>query len=234
MQHLFSRANEALHRDLAAYAETLRAIVMVLPHAYTLNDRVLKEVRLIDALLAFGSGPHVVEIGQIAFHLQNLWAFREQAQARTAGFLDEIRETREHCEQARHGLKLLARYHDDALAAELKICLQNILAYLEEELRLLEECQQNIRPFVSSPDITCKRLNLLVAAAEARLADSPERRTAVSTYSEAAALLREWEGGVPLDERGVAILERCLDIINQSSTIFGILTMPAIISPAAA
>ncbi len=49
---------------------------------------------------------------------------------------------------------------------------------------------------------------------------------AVSAYTEAVGLLQEWEGGVPLDERGIAIIGRCLDIINRSNGLFGVIQVP--------
>jgi hypothetical protein len=226
MQHLFSRANETLHHELSSYADSLRAVVGTLPQAADLALQVVREARLAEALLAFGSGPQVVDLGQVVFHLSNSWALRDETQARTAGFEHEIAEARSHREQAGRGLQLVARYLDDAIAGELRTCFTNITAYLDAELQLLNECQDRVRPFAANPDLTRKRLNLLIAAAEARLPDTPERRIAVGTYIEAEALLREWEGGVPLDERGIAIIERCLDIINRSSGLFGVIQMP--------
>jgi hypothetical protein len=227
MQHLFSRANEALHQDLSGYAESLRAIVAAMPQAKEFCNRVVREARLIQALLAFGNGPQVVEFSQIAFHLSNLWPFRDDPQVRT-GFEDEIYETRARLDEVRYALRLLRASKDDAIAAELHVCFSNIEGFLQEELHLLEECQARVRPFTTNPDLTHRRLELLVAAAEARLPNTPERQLAVDTYTEAASLLQEWQGGVPLDERGVAILERCLDIINKSSTLFGVLSVTAI------
>ncbi|NJN17323.1 MAG: hypothetical protein HC822_14155 [Oscillochloris sp.] len=227
MHQLFARANEALHRDLAGYADALRLIIAALPEARELGLRAVREARLVQAILAFGNGSQVAELGQIAFHLTNLWVLRDNTQPRTSGFDEELNETFAACEHARRGIALLGHRDDDGLSAELRLCFQNILRYLEDQLRVLEQCQQRLRPFSSGPELTRKRLNLLVAAAEARLPDSPNRQIAVRTYTEATALLQEWDGGLPLDGRGVAVLERCLDIINQSSSIFGVLTMPS-------
>jgi hypothetical protein len=57
MQHLFSRANETLHHELSSYADSLRAVVGTLPQAADLALPVVREARLAEALLAFGSGP---------------------------------------------------------------------------------------------------------------------------------------------------------------------------------
>jgi hypothetical protein len=38
----------------------------------------------------------------------------------------------------------------------------------------------------------------------------------LSAYTEAVDLLRDWEGGVPLDERGVEVLNRCLRILEEA------------------
>src|SRR5262249_46804058 len=37
-------------------------------------------------------------------------------------------------------------------------------------------------------------------------------------YTEAVDLLRDWEGGVPLDEHGVQVLDRCLRILEQAGS----------------
>ncbi len=227
MQLLFRRANESLYSDLENYASALRRIVDALPEARALCDRVVKEVRLADALLAFGSGPHVIEFKQLTFHLADLWPFREHGPTRTSGFSDEIAEAVSHAEQAKKAISMLGRLPDDTLTAELKVCFTNILQYLQEEQQLLEECHAAIKPFSANSDLTRKRLNLLIAAAEARLPDSGERRTAIHTYGEAADLLKSWEGGVPIDERGVSILTRCINLLSASSELFGILSVPA-------
>jgi hypothetical protein len=234
MHHLFSRANETLHQELSSYADSLRVVVGTLPRAAGFALQVVREARLAEALLAFGSGPQVVELGQVVFHLSNSWALRNDARSRTAGFENEIAETRQQREQAGRALVIVARYAEDAIAAELRTCFTNITAHLDAVLRLLDECQERVQPFVANPDLTRKRLKLLIAAAEARLPDTPERRIAVGAYTEAAELLQEWEGGVPLDESGIAIIERCLDIINRSSGLFGVIQVPpTVIRPAA-
>ena len=38
----------------------------------------------------------------------------------------------------------------------------------------------------------------------------------LQTYNEAVVLLRDWENGVPLEERGVDILEHCLDMLDKA------------------
>jgi hypothetical protein len=113
------------------------------------------------------------------------------------------------------------------MAGELRICFTNIAQHLQDEGQLLEECHARIKPFSTNSDLTRKRLNLLIAAAEARLPENEDRRMAIQTYSEASELLRSWEGGVPLDERGVMILDRCINLLGASSELFGILSVPA-------
>jgi hypothetical protein len=66
--------------------------------------------------------------------------------------------------------------------------------------------------------MTRKRLNLIVAAVDARMPASAEQRSILSAYAEAFDLLRDWEGGVPLDERGVQVLDRCLRILEQAGS----------------
>jgi hypothetical protein len=227
MQQLFVRANESLFSDLERYADALRQIVSSLPEAQALCGQVIREVRLAEALLAFGSGPQVVELGQIVFHLGDLWPFREHGPTRTAGFSDEIAEAATHCEQAKKAVGLLGRLPDQSMASELRACLTNIQQYLQKEQQLLEACHAHILPFSTNSDLTRKRLNLLIAAAEARLPESEDRRRAVQTYQEAAELLRSWEGGVPIDEHGVAILNRCISLLGASSELFGILSVAA-------
>lgn len=218
----FSRANEALQHDLAAYANTLSSIVATIPQAQALCDQVCKEARLAEALLAFASGPVISEIGQIVFHLGNLWPYREQAYARTSGFADEIAEARRLREEARRGALLLARLsndglaNNDGLASEVITCLDNIAVYLEQEQRLLETCHSRIRPHTSNMDITRKRLHLLAAALDARLPVSPAQQEALQSYNAAMTLLRAWEGGVPLDATGVEVLDRCLDLLKAT------------------
>jgi len=66
-------------------------------------------------------------------------------------------------------------------------------------------------------DITRKRLNLLVATVDARLPDSAEQQAMLQTYNEAVALQRDWENGVPLEDRGVDILEDCRDMLHKAN-----------------
>ena len=212
----FSRANEALQHDLAAYANTLGSIVATIPQAQALCDQVCKEARLAEALLAFASGPVISEIGQIVFQLGNLWPYREQAYARTSGFANEIAEAQRLREEARRGALLLARLNNDGLANEVITCLENIAVYLEQEQQLLETCHSRIRPHTSNMDITRKRLHLLAAALDARLPVSPAQQEALQSYNAAIALLRAWEGGVPLDATGVEVLERCLELLKAT------------------
>lgn len=227
MQQIFKRANELLYSDLENYATALRRIVSALPEARELCEQVQREVQLADALLAFGSGPQVIELKRVLFQISDLWPFREHGPTRTSGFTDEIAEAAGHAEHAEHAISMLGRLPDDALTSELRTCFKNIVQHLHDERLLLEECHARIQPFSTNSDLTRKRLNLLIAAAEARLPESAERRTATTTYAEAAELLRSWEGGVPIDERGVIILDRCIDLLVSSSELFGILGVPA-------
>jgi hypothetical protein len=212
----FDRANEALRQDLGAYAYALHTILSALPRARELCDRVVKETRLSQALLAFASGPQIAELSQIAFHMGNLWPYRNRPYARTVGFDEEIEEAQRQREEALRAVYLLSRYGKDPLAGEVSRCFNNIAAYLEEERRLLVECHERIQPHAANMEMTRKRLNLLVAAVDARMPDSPEQQSILSAYSEAFELLRDWEGGVPLDERGIEVLDRCLQILEQA------------------
>ena len=212
----FSRANEALQHDLAAYANTLNSIVATIPQAQALCDQVCKEVRLAEALLAFANGPVVSEISQIVFHLGNLWPYREQAYARTSGFADEIAEARRLREEARRGALLMARLGNDGLTNEVITCFDNIAVYLEQEQRLLETCHSRIRPHTSNMDVTRKRLRLLAAALDARLPVSPAQQEALRSYNAAIALLHAWESGVPLDASGIEVLDRCLELLKAT------------------
>ncbi|MBX0327036.1 hypothetical protein K2Z83_04980 [Oscillochloris sp. ZM17-4] len=227
MQQIFRRANESLYSDLESYATALRRIVSALPEARALCEQVQREARLADALLAFGSGPHVMELKQALFHIGDLWPFREHGPTRTSGFSDEIAEAASHAELARKAISMLARLPDDALSGELRTCFTNMAQHLKDEQALLEECHAYIAPFSTNSDLTRKRLNLLIAAAEARLPASEDRRAAINTYAEAAELLQSWEGGVPIDDHGVAILNRCISLLGASSELFGILSVPA-------
>src|SRR5919206_4270626 len=116
--NIFDRANEALRQDLEAYTRALRTIVTALPKAQELCDRVVKETRLARALLAFSSSPQTAELAQLAFHLTNLWPYRERPFARTVGFDEEIAEARRQREEALRAVKLLSRSGGEALAAE--------------------------------------------------------------------------------------------------------------------
>jgi len=217
--NIFDRANEALRHDLEAYTQALRTIVTALPQARALCDSVVKETRLARALLAFSNSPQATDLAQLAFHLTNLWPYREQPFARTLGFADEIAEARRQREEAQRGVRSLARQLNDPLFGEVNGCLENIVRYLEEEQKLLEECNALIQPHATNMDITRKRLNLLVATVDARLPDSPEQQAMLQTYNEAVALLRDWESGVPLEERGVDILEHCLDMLDKADQL---------------
>lgn len=214
MMNTFSRANEALQHDLDAYTHTLCGIVAAMPQLLSLCDMIIKEARLAEALLAFASGPQLQDINQIVFHMSNLWPYREQAFARTTGFAEEIAETRRLREDALRGQRLLSKHAHDPLAAELTLCLDHIVAYLADEQRLLEECHGQIRPHTSNMDVTRKRLNLLAAALDARAPATPQQQAALHAYREAITLLCDWEGGVPLDARGVEVLERCINLLR--------------------
>jgi hypothetical protein len=216
----FDRANETLRQDLEAYARALRTIVTALPQAQELCDRVVKETRLARALLAFASGPQTADLAQLAFHLTNLWPYREQSFARTVGFNDEIAEARRQREEALRGARLLARQAtSDPLANEVSVCFNNIALFLDEERMLLEECNTLIQPHANNMEMTRKRLNLLVATVDARLPASAEQQAMLVAYNEAVALLRDWENGVPLEDRGVEILEHCLDMLEKADTM---------------
>ena len=215
----FSRANDALQHDLEAYTTTLCSIVAMMPQVLELCDSVVKEARLAEALLAFANGPQLNEISQIVFHMSNLWPYREQAFARTTGFTAEISEAQRLREDALRGKRLLSKHTTDGLATELTICFEHIAEYLADEQRLLEECHGKIRPHTSNMDITRKRLNLLAAALDARSPVSPQQQAALHAYREAIAILNDWEGGVPLDERGVEVLTRCLRLLNVTDDV---------------
>jgi hypothetical protein len=218
---LFDRANEALRHDLEAYTRALQTIVIALPRARDLCDRVVKETRLAQALMAFSTSPQMADLAQLAFHLTNLWPYREQAFARTVGFVEEIAEANRQREEALRGVRLLARQAGDALAVEIATCFSNIAQYLEEERALLAECHALIQPYAANMDMTRKRLDLLAAMVDARLPASAEQEARLGGYRDAAELLRDWENGVPLEARGVDILERCLDMLDQIDRQFG-------------
>ena len=222
----FEYANHTLRADLAAYREALGTIVGVLPQANVLCDRIVKEVRLAQALLAFASLKEAAELSQILYHLTNLWPLREQPYARTLGFADEIAEACKLRDEALSGIKLLGRY-SDGLAAELVHCLRRIADLLSETRCLLEQCDASIRPHAENMDITHKRLNLLIAAVDARVPEGAEQRAALKAYGEAAALLRDWENGVPLEERGVDLLARCIEVLGQADQLALFALQPA-------
>ena len=215
----FTRANAALQHDLAAYTHALSGIVTAIPQAHALCDAVVKETRLAQALLAFASGPQISEIGQLLFHMSNLWPYRDQVFARTTGFADEINEARKLGEEALRGARLLARHESDPLAGELTLCFAHIARYLEEEQRLLEDCHARIQPHAANMEITRKRLNLLAAAIDARAPAAPQQQQALQAYREAITLLRDWEGGVALDASGVAVLDRCMSLLQATDDV---------------
>jgi hypothetical protein len=213
--NLFDRANHALRHDLEAYAQALDSIVTVLPRAKELCDQVVKETRLARALLAFTDNQQLSELNQLAFHLTNLWPYRDQSYTRTVGFGDEIAEAQRQREEALRAVRLLARLKGDPLAIEVSACFSNIANNLEQERALLAECHALIQPHASNMDMTRKRLNLLVAMVDARLPASEEQAAMLFAYQAAAAVLSDWENGVPLEERGVEILTRCLRMLEQ-------------------
>jgi len=212
---IFERANEALRQDLEAYARALQTIVTALPRARELCDRVVKETRLAQALMAFSTSPHMADLAQLAFHLTNLWPYREQGFERTIGFAEEIAEAIRRRDEALRGARLLARLGGDPLAAEIATCFTNMAQYLEEERALLAECHALIQPHATNMEMTRKRLDLLVAMVDARLPASAEQAAMLHGYRDTAELLRDWENGVPLEARGVDILERCLDMLDR-------------------
>jgi hypothetical protein len=212
----FEFANQALRRDLAAYASALTTIVRSLPQARELCDRILKETRLAQALLAFASGPQATDLSQVIFQLRNLWPYRERAFDRTLGFSEEIAEAIRLREEAQRGMKMLTRTNGDALSTELIACLTNIVTYLDEEQKLLEACHTQVQPHAQNMDLTRKRLDLLIAAIDARLPNSDGQQATLRAYVAAADILRDWETGVPIDDRGVEILHSCIDNLEQA------------------
>jgi hypothetical protein len=219
MQELFTRANEALYDDLSRYAATLRAIMEALPRAKRYCEQVAAEVRLVQAILAFGNGPEVAPLQQISLQLSSLWGVRDDLPVRATGFSVQLAESVRALEQAQRGLALASGRAPDTFTAELGVCFTNITSHVEAQKQILEQCEEHLRPFRASPDLTRKRLNLLIAAAEARLPDSPARQNAVEVYAEAAALLAGWESGITLDDQGIAVLERCLGLLSQNGTL---------------
>lgn len=217
--HMFDRANESLRQDLEAYHRALRTLVTTLPQAQALCEQVIKEVRLVRALLAFYNGRDGAELEQLAFHLTNLWPYREQAYARTLGFADEIAEAEQLQKQAMRGVRMLIAQLSDPAAVELQTCFTNIAQYLERERLLLVECHALINPHAMNMQFTRQRLALLSAMVDARLASSPEQRAMLDVYNQAVTLLGDWEKGVPLEERGVAILAACLNKLGHVDDI---------------
>jgi hypothetical protein len=219
--HMFDRANQSLRQDLEAYHRALRTIVVALPRAQALCDRVMKEIRLMRALLAFFPGPEGVELEQLAFRLTNLWPYRDQPFARTLGFADEIAEAQQLHNEALRGVRMLIRQTNDPVASELSTCFSRIAQYLEDERSLLAECHQLIQPHTTNMHFTRKRLELVSAMVDARLPNSPDQQGMLQAYNQAVTLLADWEKGVPLEERGVAILESCLDMLDRIDGMVG-------------
>lgn len=217
--HIFDRANESLRHDLEAYHHALGTIVDALPRAQALCDRVIKEIRLARALLAFFHGPQVADLEQLAFHLSNLWPYRERPFARTLGFADEIGEAQQLQREALRGVQLLSRLSGEPVATELSTCFSNIAEYLAQERDLLAECHARIQPHAANMHLTRKRLQLLSAMVDARLPDSPNQQAILRAYDQAASLLTDWEKGVPLEGRGVDILDACLNMLDQVDTM---------------
>lgn len=216
----FDLANEALREDLTDYAHALRAIVTAIPQAEQLCDRVVKETKLAQALLAFTDVPETRELTRIAVRLSNLWPYRDKTFARTLGYTEEINEAHNYALEAQRAVEMLQSYSYDVLMKEVTGCFQNIIEYLGKEQALLEECHAGIQPHVANMEITRKRLQLLAATVDARMAESEEQQEMLSLYTEAAKLLREWESGVPLSGQGVEILDRCLDILEKTGQGF--------------
>jgi hypothetical protein len=210
----FDFANESLRQDLTDYAYALRTIVTSVPLAQELCDRVVKETRMAQALLAFYDGPEASDLSRLAVRLANLWPYRGETYARTLGFSDEICEAQAFHQEALRGASMVAS--QDTLAREIALCFQNIADYMKQEQRLLEECHLSIQPHIANMDMTRKRLQLLAATVDARLPSSDEQQEMLRAYTQAARLLREWESGVPLNEEGAAILEQCLDLLEQT------------------
>lgn len=222
----FEFANQALRNDLAAYASALTTIVQTVPRARALCDQVVKETQLAQALLAFASGAQAMEIAQIVFQLRNLWPYRDRMFERTLGFSDEMAEALALAQEAERGLQVLSRNKGDALSVELATCLTNIQRYLHEEHKLLELCHTRIQPHAQNMELTRKRLALLIAAIDARLPSSSGQQATLRAYSAAADILRDWETGVPLDERGVEILQRCIESLEQADHLIVALLNP--------
>jgi hypothetical protein len=216
----FDLANEALREDLTDYSHALRAIVTAIPQAIALCDRVVKETKLAQALLAFTDVPETRELSRMAVRLSNLWPFRGEPYARTLGYTEEIGEAYNYAQEAQRALEMLKPYSSDVLMKEVAGCFSNIIEYLNGEQVLLEGCHGSIQPHVANMEITRKRLQLLAATVDARMGESDEQKEMLRLYTEAAKLLREWESGVPLSPQGVEILDRCLDILERTGQRF--------------
>jgi hypothetical protein len=213
--NMFDRANQPLRTDLEAYAQALSAIVAMLPQARTLCDQIVKEVRLAEALLAFGNNQQLAELSQLAFQLTNLWPYREQSFVRTFGFEQEIEETRQQRAEALRGVLILTQMKDNPLAAEVRTCFANIAQLLEDQHALLAEGNALIKPHATNMDMTRKRLTLLAAMVDVRVPDSLQQAQMLRIYNDVLTLLHDWESGVPMDEHGVALIEQCLGMLTH-------------------
>jgi hypothetical protein len=224
--NLFDQANDALQRDLVTYTQALRTIVSALPSARALCAQVVKETRLLQALLAFADGPQVADLTQVVFQLSNRWPDRERPYARTHGFAEEIAEARQYRAAALVALRQVEQLGEQ-IPREISACFTNIAGYLDQERRLLEECHATIQPHAAHMAMTYKQLNLLHAAAAARLPSGVAQHALVHAYEEMASVLQDWQGGVPLDERGVAILAHCVALLPQADTASFTVLMPS-------
>jgi hypothetical protein len=105
------------------------------------------------------------------------------------------------------------------LLIEITTCITNIQTYLEDQQKLLEACHAHIQPHAQNMELTRKRLDLLIAAIDARVADSDSQHATLRAYQATADLLRDWESGVPIDEQGVHILQRCIESLEQADVL---------------
>lgn len=211
----FERANQSLRLDLKEYVDIVQAILVALPKAKQLCDSVVKEARLAHALVAFADSRHTADMEQIVFRLTNLWPYRERAYARTAGFSDEIAEAGQRRGEALDALQLAAHIPNKQLSQEIAICFNNIVKYLDEENALLCSCHEMLQPHVAGIELTRKRIELLTAMVDARVSTSAHQEAMLMAYREAGTLLADWENGVPLEDRGADILQRCLAILGE-------------------
>lgn len=212
----FAEAKISLHEELSAYAYALCTIVSAMPEARLLCDKVLKEVKLAQALLAFASWPQTNDLKQCLFHLTNLWPYRERPFARTSGFGEEMQEARMLGDVAHRGAQMLAKQGNDPIASEITMCLKNIAEALQQEHALLQECHTRIQPFANGMDMTRKRLNLLVCAVDARMETGPDQERLLASYQKALQLLDDWDNGVSLDQEGIRVLEQCLQALEDA------------------